>query len=203
MKNIHDKEKCPLYLQLYSRLRDDIVAGNYAYNAKLPSKRSLAEKTGVSTVTVEHAYALLCEEGYAEAKERSGYVAVFRSGDEFSVAEGCCTEYPACGTEYAYPKFPLSVIGKTMRKVLAEHGELLLEKSPNSGCMELREAIRRYLARNRDIRVKAEQIVIGSGSEYLYGLLIELLGRHRIYAIETNYTHYAHAHRACPDRHRH
>ena len=30
-----------------------------------------------------------------------------------------------------------------------------------------------------------DQIVIGSGSEYLYGLIIELLGRNRIYAIES------------------
>ena len=30
-----------------------------------------------------------------------------------------------------------------------------------------------------------EQIVVGAGSEYLYGLIVELLGRNRIYAIET------------------
>jgi len=72
-----------------------------------------------------------------------------------------------------------------MRKVLTEHGELLLEKSPNCGCIELREAIRHYLARNRGIQVDVAQIVIGSGSEYLYGLIIELLGRNRIYAIES------------------
>lgn len=30
-----------------------------------------------------------------------------------------------------------------------------------------------------------EQIIIGSGSEYLYGLIVELLGRHRTYAIES------------------
>ena len=30
-----------------------------------------------------------------------------------------------------------------------------------------------------------EQIIIGSGSEYLYGLIIELLGRNRTYAIES------------------
>jgi GntR family transcriptional regulator/MocR family aminotransferase len=72
-----------------------------------------------------------------------------------------------------------------MRKVLSERGELLLEKSPNCGCAELREAIRRYLARNRGIRVDMEQIIIGSGSEYLYSLIVELLGRQRIYAIES------------------
>ena len=61
----------------------------------------------------------------------------------------------------------------------------MLEKSPNCGCIELREAIRQYLARNRGMQIDAEQIVIGAGSEYLYGLLVELLGRNRIYAIES------------------
>ena len=72
-----------------------------------------------------------------------------------------------------------------MRRVLTEHGDLLLEKSPNLGCTELREAIKSYLRRNRGISVDAEQIVIGSGSEYLYGLIVELLGRDRIFAIES------------------
>ena len=71
-----------------------------------------------------------------------------------------------------------------MRKVLTESRELLLEKSPNCGCMELREALRNYLARNRGIHADAAQIVIGAGSEYLYGLIVELLGRNRVYAIE-------------------
>ena len=72
-----------------------------------------------------------------------------------------------------------------MRKILAEHGELILKKSPNLGCIELREAIRRHLLRNRGIETEIEQIVIGSGSEYLYGLIIELLGRELVYAIES------------------
>ena len=72
-----------------------------------------------------------------------------------------------------------------MRRVLSERGELLLEKSPNLGCTELREAIKRYLARNRGIVVDTDQIVIGSGSEYLYGLIVELLGRSRVFAIES------------------
>ena len=72
-----------------------------------------------------------------------------------------------------------------MRRVLSDRGDLLLEKSPNLGCTELREAIRRYLARNRGISVETDQIIIGSGSEYLYGLIVELLGRNRIFAIES------------------
>lgn len=185
MKYCIDPDKRPVYLQLYSRLRDDIVKGIYPFGSKLPSKRSLAEETGVSTITVEHAYALLCDEGYAEARERSGYIVTFRRDSGFAAAGKTVRSYHARqNTEPEYPEFPLSVLSKTMRKVLTEHGDLLLEKSPNAGCVELREAIRAYLARNRGMDVQTAQIVIGSGSEYLYGRIVELLGREKIYAIE-------------------
>ena len=185
MKYIIDKEKRPVYLQIYKQIRDDIISENYPFNTKLPSKRSLAEETGVSTITVEHAYALLCDEGYVEARERSGYVVIFRRSDGFAVSSEQRTEREVHYSENNTPSFPISVLSKTMRRVLSEQGELLLEKSPNCGCDELREAICHYLARNRGIQVDMEQIVIGSGSEYLYGLIVELLGRHRVYAIES------------------
>ena len=183
MKYIVQKEDRPVYLQLYRQLRDDIIEENYPYGAKLPSKRSLAEETGVSTITVEHAYGLLCDEGYVEARQRSGYVVIFRKTDGF--ASGALpTEAVPITDSQIVPDFPLSVLRKIVRKVLNEHGDLLLAKSPNQGCIALREAIRQYLARNRGIRVEAEQIVIGSGSEYLYSLIVELLGRNKAYAIE-------------------
>ena len=186
MKYIIDMKNHPVYLQLYTQIRDDIINGIYPYNTKLPSKRVLAEETGVSTITVEHAYALLCDEGYAEGRARSGYFVIFRSSDGFLLSSRSEHIHQHSTQETnSSPEFPLSVLSKTMRKVLTERGEFLLEKSPNLGCIELREAIGRYLMRNRGICVKTEQIVIGSGSEYLYGLIVELLGRNRIFAIES------------------
>lgn len=186
MKYIIDKEKRPVYMQLYTQIRDDIVNGIYPYNSKLPSKRSLAEETDVSTITVEHAYGLLCDEGYVESKERSGYIVCFRKADGFaSMASTAHTYHQAVEGNHSYPDFSLSILSKTMRRVLTEHGDLLLEKSPNYGCTELREAIKQYLARNRGISVDLEQIVVGSGSEYLYGLIVELFGRNRVFAIES------------------
>ena len=67
---------------------------------------------------------------------------------------------------------------------MSDFGENILDKSPNSGCVELREAIKQYLARSRGITADTEQIIIGSGSEYLYSLIVELLGRNRMYAME-------------------
>ncbi len=180
-------DEIPAYLQLYRQIRDDIVNQIYSYNSKLPSKRILADETGVSTVTVEHAYALLCDEGYVEARERSGYFVIFRIDDGFvsSSKEKIKHSFPSPHHEETTAEFPFSVLSKTMRSVISNMGESILERSPNSGCSELREAIQKYLARSRGISADAEQIIVGSGSEYLYSLIVELMGRDKVFAIET------------------
>lgn len=182
---IEKSSEKPVYIQIYEQLRSDIVRGAYPYNGRLPSKRLLSEELGVSVVTVEHTYSLLCDEGYAEARERSGYFVSYRESDNFNVidfqpAHRLVEENSA---ELAND-FPFSVFAKTMRRVLSEYREAILVKSPNSGCPELKEALVHYLARSRGINVSPEQIVIGSRTEYLYGLIVQLLGRERKYAIE-------------------
>lgn len=179
------KGQGPAYLQLYRQLREDIIAGIYPWGSRLPSKRLMAEELEISTITVEHTYGLLCEEGYAEARERRGYFVSFRPADGFAGAPAPVLMPHSVHDAVAHPEFPMSVLSKTMRRVLSDRGDQLLEKAPNAGCQELREALRQYLARNRGIRVDIEQIVIGSGSEYLYRLIVELLGRERVIGIES------------------
>lgn len=184
MKYRIDKQKRPVYLQIYRQIRDDITNGAFEFNSKLPSKRLLADEVGVSTITVEHAYALLCDEGYIEPRERSGYFVIFGPNDGF--AEVSHISEPLKARAAANPStFSVSLLSKTMRKVLTDYNEVILEKSPNVGCVELRTALKQYLARNRGINVEIEQIVIGSGAEYLYRLIVDLLGRDKVYAIES------------------
>ena len=185
--SIQKEADVPAYLQLYTQVREDIVQGIYPRGSKLPSKRTIADETGISTITVEHAYALLCDEGYIEARERSGYFVIFRTDDGFvSAANGkAAAIVPATRHTDTAAQFPFSVLAKTMRGVISNFGENILERSPNVGCVELRDAIRQYLARSRGITTENAQIIIGSGSEYLYSLIVELLGRDRIYAIES------------------
>ena len=79
--------KKPAYIQLYLQIRNDIVSGNYSYGAKLPSKRILSEESGVSVITVEHAYSILCDEGYVESRQRSGYFVIYREKDFISLVD--------------------------------------------------------------------------------------------------------------------
>jgi len=177
------EKKKPEYLKIYETLRQDMVAGLYSYGQKLPSKRVLADRFGVSVVTAEHAYDLLAEEGYLTARERSGYFVSYRETDSFAPA----AEVPHPVTppkEKAPDSFPFSVYSRAVRRVLTEYGDAVLQKSPNCGLMELRQALSRYLSRSRHMNVSPEQIIIGAGAEYLYGLILRLLGRDKIYGLE-------------------
>ena len=180
------------YMQLYEQLRKDIVSRVLTYGTKLPSKRMLAEETGVSVITVEHTYSILCDEGYIEARQRSGYYVIYREGDFFSIEEPTHRSRDEFHYEPArVPKhermkydFPFSVLAKVMRKVLADYGDEILVKAPNKGCIELRRAISNYLVRSNGIKVPPEQIIIGSGAEYLYSLILQLLGNEQKIGLE-------------------
>ncbi len=174
-----------LYLKLYEKIKDEIIKGAYGYGSRLPSKRMMADEAGVSVISVEHAYLLLCEEGYVEARERSGFFVIYREDDFFSSGENA-EDMPVCAVQNHEAKwdFPFTVLAKTVRKVLSDYQDRIMVKSPNYGCHDLRQAISRYLIRSWGIEVRPEQIIVGSGSEYLYGLVVQLLGNNRVFALE-------------------
>ena len=177
--------KKPTYLTLYESLREEIISGIRPFGSRLPSRRILARDRGVSAITAEHSIELLCEEGYAESRPRSGCYVIYRESDGFTL--------PSVRTEHRLPSvsptpdrdtFPFPALARVMRRVLTEYGEEIMVRSPNTGCTFLRETLCSYLARNRGIRVQPDQIIIGAGAEYLYGLVVELLGSSRIFGIE-------------------
>lgn len=197
--HINPQNNKPAYLQLYEYLKHDIVSGTFFYGTKMPSKRMLADDCGVSVITVQHAYEILCEEGYLEGRQRSGYFTIYKDSDFVSVADVISENCVLFDGEKSYLEsvtelyqennrekinFPFSVLAKTMRKVLLDYGDSILIKSPNHGCYELREAVSAYLRRSNGMNVRPDQIIIGSGAEYLYSLLVQLLGKNCIFGLE-------------------
>lgn len=192
------------YIKLYQELVQDIVSGVYAYGTKIPSKRVLADKKDVSVITVDHALELLNEEGYVQSKERSGVYVVYKDEDflehqrkDAKVMSSAAKEkHPGRKKvdemfelekepDNAYTgDFPFSVLAKTMRRVILDYDEKILIKSPNHGCQELRNDICHYLARSRGIDIRPGQVIIGSGAEYLYGLIAQMLGPGSVVALE-------------------
>lgn len=80
--------------------------------------------------------------------------------------------------------FPFSTWTKLMRDAMAGDTSKLLDRPPSSGIYELRCSIADYLYQFRGMSVSPEQVVVGAGTEYLYGLIIQLLGRDRCYGVE-------------------
>lgn len=171
------------YVKVYESIRDQIVHGAYPLRSCLHSKRVLAKEYHVSKITVEHALDLLVEEGYILPQERVGYRVIYKEESVFPVSSINVDNTPAERNESSY--FPYSVYAKTVRQVLSCYQEKVLSASPMQGNLELRTAIKNYLARSRNIFVQEDQIVIGAGSESFYPRIVELFGRSVVYGIES------------------
>ena len=178
----------PLYEALYRCIRADILSGNLAPGTKLPSKRALAANLKVSKITVEAAYDQLLAEGYLRSREKIGYFVetVERQNIPSSTSQPVFPPKPSNlidltgGTGH----FPFSVWSKLQRQVLLEQGQALLQPLPNQGIPQLRRAIADQLAGFRGLPVDPENVLIGAGTDFLYNLLIQLLGRDKVYAVE-------------------
>ena len=172
------------YMWVYEKIKGDIVSGAIKYGQKLPSKRTLSDTMNVSVITVEHACEILESEGYITAKARSGYYVEYTTEAVYRSADVSIKEKHTPPDAVPSESFPFSVFAGAVRSVLSEYGDELMKKSPPTGTDELKTAIKDYLRRNKGIEVSEKQIIIGSGAEYLYGMVTELLGRNKIFGIE-------------------
>ncbi len=173
----------PAYLRLYQTLREQITEGAFPYGLRFPSKRSLAAQYDLSLVTVEHAIELLEEEGYIETRQRSGIFVTYRRDTVLAVHEEE-PFLPEGSPSLSDDTFPFGVLARTIRRVLSDYQEEILVKSPSFGLPQLRSALAAHLLAGRGVSVSPDQIIIGSGAEYLYGLIAALLGRDRIFGVE-------------------
>ncbi|MDR3053230.1 MAG: PLP-dependent aminotransferase family protein [Coriobacteriales bacterium] len=71
--------------------------------------------------------------------------------------------------------FPYSVWSKLMRECMRDEPDRLVSPVDPQGDFGLRTQIARHLREFRALDVAAEQIVLGAGTEYLLGMLTELL----------------------------
>ena len=187
-----DKNKY-IYISLYENIKNDIERGTIKAGQKLPSKRQLADHLKVSIISVQNAYSQLLSEGYISAKQRSGYYVCEIYHVPHSIIPNLQAITNIRENKYKLSlykntanvdKFPFSTWAKVMRQVISENYDLLLTKCNNMGVYELRFAISQYLHEERGVNVNPQNILIGSGTEYLYSIIIKLLGRDITIGIE-------------------
>lgn len=222
--DLSKRDGMPKYEFLYRSIRSDIRSGTLPVGTKLPAKRALARHLSVSISTVEAAFDLLVEQGYAQARQGSGFYVtdLYRkhtssqpsspsqtlhsanslmrvshdesrttsashplekhSSDESNAIVPQAEAIDFSANRASMNLFPADTWSRIMRNVLSERDPSLFETVPYNGLLALRKAIASHLYEFKGIRTHPEQIVIGAGTEYLYGRLLQLFGPRAIIA---------------------
>ena len=184
-----------MYAHLYQCIKNDIVAGTLKAQEKLPSKRTLAKNLGISLITVENAYAQLLVEGYIYSKPRRGYFVASLEQQTPLPQKQLPTPIQNPSPERTLTSFvrssvppdtfPYNTWARLLRHTLTSADEhALISDSSAGGVLALRQALAKHLYQFRGLNVNPEQIIIGAGTQTLYNLIVQLLGRNRIYALE-------------------
>ena len=182
-----------LYEFLYQSIREDIARGRIPCGTKLPSKRNLAQHLDIGVATVTAAYDQLITEGFVRTEQRRGYfvedVSEFRCKPVTPQVKDLNDHDPEYFVDLKANRtsvslFPATVWGRYMREELSLPSDNLLRSIPFNGLPELRRAIASYLRRTRGMDVSPDCIIIGAGSEYLYGRLLQMLGPTTTFAME-------------------
>ena len=168
-----------LYMQIYEYFKNEIINGTYKANTKLPSKRNLAKEYNISLNTVDNAYSKLLEEGFIYSKERQGFFVsdvgelyVLDSKPIHITKEEENIEY-----DFSYSgvseEFPYKIFKKISSNIFDNKD--ILEKVDYQGYLTLRTQISEYLDKSRGFKADPSQIVISSGSEYLFQIIFKLI----------------------------
>ena len=168
-----------LYIQIYEYFKNEIIKGTYKAHTKLPSKRNLAKEYKISLNTVDNAYSKLIEEGFIYSKERQGFF-VSDVGELYILDNKPIyikTENENIDYDFSYSgvseEFPYKIFKKISSNIFDNKD--VLEKVEYQGYLPLRIQIAEYLNKSRGFRTDASQIVISSGSEYLFQIIFKLI----------------------------
>lgn len=190
-----EKQTKPLYFQVYESLVAEIREGHIKPNEKLPSKKQLCTRLGLSQTTIENAYEMLVTEGYITSVPRSGYYALdytpLKSTAPISSGASCHSltsqvnkyEYSLTTGNVDIDGFPFTQWARISKNVMYNEPELL---SPGSsqGDLSLRETLIKYLHEFRGVNADSSQMIIGAGTEYLLSLLCRIQKENHLIAIE-------------------
>ena len=192
--NLNNNSNIPLYIQLYNFIKNEIQKGNIINNSKLPSKRKLSSYLEISQNTVEAAYEQLSAEGYIISIPRKGYyVSEINNIIEINNKKESSNKKLINKNQYKYEfyssrvdeeSFPYSTWRRIYKEVLAEENKELLQIGHPLGDRNLREAINNYLRFSRGVNSNTDNIIVGAGSEYLLQIIINILGRNKMFAVE-------------------
>ncbi|MFR5601024.1 MAG: PLP-dependent aminotransferase family protein [Lachnospiraceae bacterium] len=186
----------PYYQQIYLFLKKEIQQGNLAARVRLPSTRLLAEHLKVSRSTTQMAYDQLISEGYIESVPCKGYYVssldgMLRmepepGGTLLENSPGPVSQYEVDFSPRGIDlnSFPFQTWRRLSKNTFSDANKEMFLSGDPQGEPALRQAIRSYLHSARGVNCSPDQLIIGAGSEYLWMLLGQILGRKRRIAME-------------------
>lgn len=178
---LDESSSLPLYRQIYDSIRTGIASGSYPPGAKLPSIRGLAEELQCSRNTVDAAYSLLVEEGFAASRPGSGYRVLDLPhlvpipedpihGSATSPAHPISSPNPALRYDFSYGNlepgtFPASAWRSIIDDLLLSVESRFCDTYTDpAGEWELRQQIAWRLNSGRNMDCTADQIIIQAGT---------------------------------------
>lgn len=178
--SLNSKSDEPMYHQIYSYIKNEIMMGRLEYREKLPSARELASNLSVSRNPVDTAYEQLVAEGYVYSMPKRGYFVnrITYTQQIKRVEERETEEEKGTIQEWKYDfnpdavdveHFPYTVWKSIGRRVLDDH-ELFLA-GDYRGDLKLRRAVADYLHGSRGVMCSSANIVIGAGIGYLLQII--------------------------------
>ena len=195
----------PLYRQLYTQVRAQILTGKLAPGDRLPSSETLAKSVGISRITVRTAFDLLVDEGLLLGQVGHGSIVpwdlpsdmtirtlenkprapVDRDVDALLSMRGANTmansTYGATRVRAFEPTlpaldlFPRKIWARLTSQVWRHDDSSMLCVGAPGGDMALRAAIARQLALTRHIECEPEQVILTCGALNSLRLVAELL----------------------------
>lgn len=189
----------PLYRQVAAEIVKHIEQGIYAPSERLPGVRGLARSRGVSIATVVAAYQLLTDEGYIDARPRSGFYVRARhtsqiaanpaakataprlvTGQQMAMALIKASNDPRIvqlGAAVPDPSFlPTKAIGRALSQVMRTNRLQASAYMMPPGAAELRRQIARRM-RSSGASVSTDDIVITTGCQEALSLALRAVTR--------------------------
>lgn len=192
--NLVENIEKPLYEQLYEYIKEEIRLTHLKSDQALPSKRNLSNHLDISINTITKAYEILIDEGYLYSVERKGY---FVSNIDNLLSLEIDTKKSKINKKkkkkYKYnfkinnidtDNFPKYTFRKLNSEIINDYEDTWLKSRDPQGLYILRNNIKEYLNQSRGVKTNTENIIISSGTEYLMQILLYILPKDSIFAVE-------------------
>lgn len=202
---VDQRTRSTLQTQVYEQIRNMIVDGVLPLGAALPSTRELAKQLSLSRNTVMLAYARLSDEGYITFRPTRGtYVNTdlpdqsigsdlyYRTDLSEAISKKQASIFSGHAHQVTSPNRKTATIDfwpgspdrsafptRQWRRILLDQfdaaGAELTEYGDPAGHPQLREAIAAHLGPSRGIRVRAQRIIIVTGTQMALNIVCRLL----------------------------